>query len=125
MNEAWADHFNEESRPSSNRIDEAMDKKHDAMLNMAARPQSLQDYLNDQIAFLDADAAELELIRYLISYIDERGYLATPLEDIRQAFGRRDTGRWSSSRKRARPGCKSSIRSASGRAITRNACCCK
>src|ERR1700726_2839013 len=28
MNEAWADHFNEDSRPSSNHIDEAMDKKH-------------------------------------------------------------------------------------------------
>src|SRR5262249_46343490 len=82
MNEAWADHFNEESRPSSNRIDEEGDKKHDAMLNMASRPQSLQDYLNDQIAFLDCDDAERELIRYLISYTDERGYLTTPLEEI-------------------------------------------
>src|SRR5438270_8903927 len=71
MNEAWADHFNEESRPSSNRIDEEMDKKHDAMLNMAARPQSMQDYLSDQIAFLDADETEIELIRYLLSYLDE------------------------------------------------------
>jgi len=87
MNEAWADHFNEESRPSSNRIDEEMDKKHDAMLNMAARPQSLQDYLSDQIAFLDADETEIELIRYLISYIDERGYIATPLEEIAQTLG--------------------------------------
>ena len=87
MNEAWADHFNEESRPSSNRIDEEMDKKHDAMLNMAARPQSLQDYLSDQIAFLDTDATEIELIRYLISYIDERGYIATPLEEITQTLG--------------------------------------
>ncbi len=87
MNEDWADHFNEESRPSSNRIDEEMDKKHDAMLNMAARPQSLQDYLNDQIAFLDADPTEIELVRYLISHIDERGYLATPLEEIAQTLG--------------------------------------
>jgi RNA polymerase sigma-54 factor len=87
MNEAWADHFNEESRPSSNRIDEEGDKKHDAMLNMAARPQSLQDYLNDQVAFLDADAAERELVRYLISYIDERGYLSTPLEEIANSLG--------------------------------------
>src|SRR5258708_4327656 len=58
MNEAWADHFNEDSRPSSNHIDEAMDKKHDAMLNMASRPQSLQDYLNDQVGFLDARGGE-------------------------------------------------------------------
>jgi RNA polymerase sigma-54 factor len=87
MNEAWADHFNEESRPSSNRIDEDMDKKHDAMLNMAARPQSLQDYLNDQVAFLDTDEAELELIRYLIANTDDRGYLATPLEEIARTLG--------------------------------------
>ncbi len=87
MNEAWADHFNEESRPSSNRIDEEMDKKHDAMLNMASRPQSLQDYLNDQVGFLDADAAELEIIRLLISHTDERGYLSTPLEEIARNLG--------------------------------------
>ena len=54
INEDWADHFNEEHRPSSNRISEESDKKHDAMVNMAARPQSLQDYLNDQLAFVDA-----------------------------------------------------------------------
>jgi RNA polymerase sigma-54 factor len=87
MNEAWADHFNEESRPSSNRIDEEGDKKHDAMLNMASRPQSLQDYLNDQIAFLDCDDAERELIRFLISYTDDRGYLTTPLEEISVGLG--------------------------------------
>jgi RNA polymerase sigma-54 factor len=87
MNEAWADHFNEDSRPSSNHIDEAMDKKHDAMLNMASRPQSLQDYLNDQVGFLDADEAEKELIRYVISHTDERGYLSTPLEEIALSLG--------------------------------------
>jgi RNA polymerase sigma-54 factor len=87
MNEAWANHFNEESRPSSNRIDEEGEKKHDAMLNMASRPQSLQDYLNDQVAFLDADEAELELIRYLISYTDERGYLSTPIDEIAKTLG--------------------------------------
>ncbi len=82
INEDWSDHFNEETRPSSNRIDEEMDKKHDAMVNMAARPQSLHDYLTDQLAFLDATPDELELIRFMISHIDERGYLATPLDEI-------------------------------------------
>jgi RNA polymerase sigma-54 factor len=82
INEDWADHFNEEHRSSSNRVDEEMDKKHDAMVNMASRPQSLQDYLNDQLAFLDVPPEDLELLRYLISYIDDRGYLSTPLEEI-------------------------------------------
>src|SRR5947209_9448890 len=53
INEDWADHFNEEHRPSINRINEEMDKKHDAMVNMPSRPQSLQDYLSDQLSFLD------------------------------------------------------------------------
>jgi RNA polymerase sigma-54 factor len=82
INEDWADHFNEEHRPSSNRIDEAMDKKHDAMVNMASRPESLQDYLIDQLGFLNTSARELHVLQALVAHIDERGYLATPLEDV-------------------------------------------
>ncbi len=82
INEDWSDHFNEEHRPSSNRIDEAMDKKHDAMVNMASRPESLQDYLIDQIGFLETSEREREVLHALVAHIDERGYLATPLEDV-------------------------------------------
>src|SRR2546422_8804784 len=64
INEEWADHFNEEHRPSSNRVDEETDKKHDAMVNMASRPQSLQDYLNDQPSFLDLPPEDLEQLRF-------------------------------------------------------------
>lgn len=87
LNEDWYDYFNEESRPSVNRISEEMDKKHDAMANMADRPQSLQDYLNEQLPYLDIEIVNLDLLRYLISHLDERGYLTTPLEDIRQSYG--------------------------------------
>jgi RNA polymerase sigma-54 factor len=82
INRDWSDHFNEESRPSSNRVDEEMDKKHDAMANMASRPQSLQDYLNDQVGFFDIPSDELPLVALLIANLDDRGYLASPLEDI-------------------------------------------
>src|SRR5262249_35089240 len=68
-------------------IAEAMDKKHDAMANMADRPQSLQDYLNEQLAYADTEIVNLDLVRYLISHLDERGYMTTPLEDIRQSYG--------------------------------------
>src|ERR1043165_462589 len=50
-------------------------------------PQSLQDHLNDQLAYLDDDVVNIDLIRYMISHLDERGYLTTPLEDIRQYYG--------------------------------------
>src|SRR5262245_8163819 len=87
INEDWADFFNEESRPSANSIAEAMEKKPDAMANMADRPQSLQDYLNEQLAYADTEIVNLDLVRYLISHLDERGYMTTPLEDIRQSYG--------------------------------------
>jgi RNA polymerase sigma-54 factor len=87
LNEDWSDYFNEESRPSANRISEDMDKKHDAMANMADRPQSLQDFLNDQLPYLGLGDQDKELVRHLISHLDERGYLITPLDDIRQSFG--------------------------------------
>src|SRR6266446_672450 len=41
MAQEWADHFNEEHRPSSNRLEDEGDQKNDNMQNMAARPQSL------------------------------------------------------------------------------------
>jgi RNA polymerase sigma-54 factor len=75
LTEDWAEHFNEETRPSSNRVDEETDRKHDAMANMVARPHSLQDYLNDQVGYIEIDSTKLELVRYLISHIDDRGYL--------------------------------------------------
>src|SRR6202007_683402 len=61
INDDWADHFNEEHRPSINRIDEESDKKHDAMVNMASRPESLQEYLTHQLAFEDIGPELMEL----------------------------------------------------------------
>src|SRR5207302_1102643 len=70
MSRDWEDHFNEEHRPSRGSLDEEGDKKHDAMQNMASRPQSLQDYLSDQISFLDLPAEQARLVRYVITHID-------------------------------------------------------
>src|SRR5207249_2077878 len=61
----WEDHFNEEHRPSRSGMDEEGDKKHDAMQNMPSRPQSLHDYLNDQIGFLDVPEELLHIVRFL------------------------------------------------------------
>ena len=101
LNKDWSDHFNEESRPSSNRVSEEMDKKHDAMANMASRPQSLEGYLNDQVGFFDVDAEEERLIRLLIANIDDRGYLSAPLDDIaRQMVPPADLGKMEAALKR-------------------------
>ncbi|HEX4150160.1 MAG TPA: RNA polymerase sigma-54 factor, partial [Pirellulales bacterium] len=49
MDQDWSDSFDERPRLSSTRLEEEGDRKHDAMANMVARPQSLQDYLRDQL----------------------------------------------------------------------------
>jgi RNA polymerase sigma-54 factor len=84
----WEDHFNEEHRPSRNGLDEEGDKKHDAMQNMASRPESLQEYLDRQLPFLEATAEQLRLLKHVITFIDENGYLSpgTPLEEIARSY---------------------------------------
>src|SRR5215472_15643883 len=82
----WEHHINEEHRPSRNGIDEEGDKKHEAMQNMASRPQSLQDYLADQLAFLDLTPEQIELCRFIISHIDQKGWMQVPLEDLARGY---------------------------------------
>jgi RNA polymerase sigma-54 factor len=75
INQDWADHFNEEHRPSSNRIDEESDKKHLAESNMASRPQSLLDYLDEQLGMLECPPKQLRLARHVLTHIYSDGYL--------------------------------------------------
>ncbi len=82
LSQDYGDAFNEEHRPSRNGIDDESDRKHDAMSNMPSRPQSLHDYLAEQLTFLDLDPDESELVRFLISYLDDNGYLKASLVDI-------------------------------------------
>jgi len=76
----WGDVLNEEHRPSRNGMDEEGDKKHDAMQNMASRPQSLQDYLSDQLSFLELKPELVQLVRYVITHVDDNGFLTVPDE---------------------------------------------
>src|SRR5262245_44598956 len=82
----WEDHFNEEHRPSRNGIDQEDDRKHDAMQNMPSRPQSLNDYLNDQLTFMDGSEEQLKLVRFLISHLNEDGRLTVPLEELARNY---------------------------------------
>src|SRR5262249_34060651 len=56
-------------------IDEEGDKKHDAMQNMADRPKSLQEHLEEQVPFLEAPPQMEKLIRHVLTYIDRTGYV--------------------------------------------------
>src|SRR5947209_8403556 len=75
INLDWDGHFNEEHRASSNRMDEEGDKKHDFEQNMPSRPQSLHDYLADQLSFLEGTPEQNRLMRHVIAHIGENGYL--------------------------------------------------
>src|SRR5262249_18509418 len=75
INRDWEDHFNEDHRPSHAAIEEAGDRKHDAMQNMPSRPPSLHDHLLEQLTFLDVEPQEYELLRYVISHIADNGLL--------------------------------------------------
>jgi RNA polymerase sigma-54 factor len=82
MDEEWPDHFDEKSRPSSNRMSEEADRKHDAMANMAARPESLQDHLHDQLSWFDLSADLRKMADRVIYNLDSNGYLQSGLQDL-------------------------------------------
>src|SRR5439155_26536610 len=71
----YGDFLNEEHRPSRGGIDDEGDKKHDAMQNMADRPKSLQEHLEEQVPFLEAPPEMEKLILHVLSYIDRTGYV--------------------------------------------------
>jgi len=82
MDEEWPDHFEERTRPSRNRVEEEGQRKHDAMANMAARPQSLEDYLHDQLGWFDLDPKVRAMADRIIYNLDSNGYLQTSLEEL-------------------------------------------
>jgi RNA polymerase sigma-54 factor len=78
----WNDFHAEIHRPSRAALSEEADRKHDAMQNMASRPPSLNDYLSDQLGFLDCDPKIRALAEYIIHNLDERGYLNQELTEV-------------------------------------------
>jgi len=87
LDEEWPGHFEERTRPSRGQVEEQSQRKHDAMANMTARPQSLQDYLHDQLGWFDLEP-ELRLMAERIIYnLDSNGYLQSSLEDLLGAEG--------------------------------------
>jgi RNA polymerase sigma-54 factor len=59
------------------------DGKMDAMANTAARSQSLADQLLDQWRMVETPPGVRLAGEYLIGFIDDDGYIRTPMEDIR------------------------------------------
>jgi RNA polymerase sigma-54 factor len=82
MDEQWPDQFEERSHASRDETEEAGQRKLDAMANMVDRPQSLQDYLYDQLGWFDLDPKIRALAERIIANLDTNGYLQGRLEDL-------------------------------------------
>jgi RNA polymerase sigma-54 factor len=75
-------------RPSANQISDDMDRQHDVMSNMLARPQSLHEYLLEQLAFCSVDGISRQFGEYLIQHLDHNGRVQSLLAEILQQFNR-------------------------------------
>ncbi|MDM8007977.1 MAG: RNA polymerase factor sigma-54 [Phycisphaerae bacterium] len=77
--------FDDSDRPFGRKTrhgDGERDAKMDAMANTASRGISLNEYLRQQWAFVEVGDHLRQAGELIINYIDEDGYLRTPLEEI-------------------------------------------
>lgn len=75
INKDWGDHFDADHRPSRGALEEMSDRKFDAMQNAADHQPSLQDHLLEQIGYLELDERLRELAEFVVSHLDDNGYL--------------------------------------------------
>ncbi|MGL4421843.1 MAG: RNA polymerase factor sigma-54 [Gemmataceae bacterium] len=75
LNKDWDDHFDAETRPSRSMLDELSDRKLDAMQNIPMAEKSLKEHLGEQLSYQKLQSDELRLAAFVISYLDENGYL--------------------------------------------------
>lgn len=82
MDEECPEAFNESVSQSRGGIEEAAERKHDALANTPAHQQTLHDYLRDQLAWFDLDEATRAMAERIIYNLDPNGYLQGRLEDV-------------------------------------------
>jgi len=78
------DHFDESTRPSSNRIQESGDRQHDLIANIVDRGETLQSHLNSQLSEMDLEPKLLKMCERIVSALAAKdgGYLKVALEDL-------------------------------------------
>jgi len=74
--------INQSGPYQGHRSSEEKDRKLEAIKNTAAPPQSLHDYLEDQWRLVEADELVKKAGSAIVNYIDDRGYLGAPLEQL-------------------------------------------
>jgi RNA polymerase sigma-54 factor len=74
--------YERDAPPRTRASAEESDKKLEAMNNTPAQYHSLGDALMEQIALADFDERRRSIAEYLVYSLDDRGYLAEPLEEL-------------------------------------------
>ncbi len=82
LDDAFKDHLDQSGPYYSRRDSEEKDRKLEAIKNTAAPPQSLHDYLVEQWRMMDMDEPVRKAGVAIIDFIDDRGYLTVPLEQL-------------------------------------------
>lgn len=82
------DEYIPSSRVSSNRMDDDADRAHDTMANMEERPESLQNYLLEQIGYFDSTPAVREFAEFIIQNLDLNGRLTNSIPELMQVYGK-------------------------------------
>jgi len=76
--------FDDQFRPSSNRVQDSSDRHHDMISNVAEREETLQDHLLVQLSDWDLTPQLSRMCERIISSLnaDDGGYLRTSLSDL-------------------------------------------
>ncbi len=82
------DDYTYSPRVSSNRTDEDGERAHDAISNLVARPQSIQDHLLEQFRFFSCAPEIREFAEFLIQNLDGNGRLPGTLEKMVEDFAK-------------------------------------
>ncbi len=87
ISKEWPDdNYTSGSKPSSNRIQDDMDRQHDVMSNCESRPQTLHEHLLEQF-HCDAPRRLRDFGDYLIHNLDHNGRLQSSLPELVQVYG--------------------------------------
>jgi len=76
MSQDWPD---DNFKPSANRISDDVDRQNDLISNVTTRPQSLQEYLLEQIGFFGVVHEIREFAEFIIQNLDHNGRLTNSL----------------------------------------------
>ena len=85
--EDWSDSYGETHRLSRAALSEEADRKHDAMQNMASRPESLHDDLAHQLGYLECEPTVRTIADYIVYNLDDNGFLNVELRDLVRDYG--------------------------------------